>query len=126
MSLGRYNSAQEMLELLKRRRGAGATEEELASWAGISKQQSVPSILSRWISEGRVTCTLGSTCTVYVLEPSEWAAEAAASEGPELASWVPAGIVRTRPDREAERDAFRRGYVAALKDMRAWLTKAGG
>lgn len=125
MSLGHHISAQEMLELLKRRRGAGATEEELASWAGISKQ-GVPSILSRWISEGRVTCTVGEMCTTYVLDRSEWATEAAASEGPELASWVPAGIVRARPDREAERDAFRRGYSAALKDMRAWLTKAGG
>lgn len=125
MSLGHHISAQEMLELLKRRRGAGATEEELASWAGISKQ-SVPSILSRWISEGRVTCTVGEMYTTYALDRSEWATEAAASEGPALASWVPAGIVRARPDRMAERDAFRRGYVAALKDMRAWLAKAGG
>jgi hypothetical protein len=126
VSLGHHISAQEMLELLRRRRGTGATEQELASWAGINKHQSVPAILSRWISEGRITCTPGSSCTVYVLEQSEWSADATVTEGPGLANWVPAGIVRSQPDRDAERDAFRRGYAAALKDMRAWLAKAGG
>lgn len=120
-------AAGEMLELLRRRRGNGATVGELADYAGLGRTgNTVETLLARELTEGRVSRVMGSRSTVYVLSASEWD-DKPTDEPPEppVASWVPAGIGESR-NAHAERDSFRRGYQAALKDMRAWLAKAGG
>lgn len=125
MGLADHVSAGEMLELLKQRRGQGATADELAAWAGVSMSRT-KSILAGWLSDGRIRATAATGKPVWVLVGEERNEGAPPTDAMPLASWVPAGVVQGRTDRQAERDAFGGGYQAALNDLRAWLAKAGG